>query len=221
MNPENGTVQFLDGTGAGIGSMTVSGIEKVVPCFTPGTRISTPRGEIAVEELRAGDEVLTRDHGVQVLRWVGRRDLTLADLILSPHLRPVRIAKGALGHGLPLRAMKVSPQHRMLVEDARADMLFGAPEVLVAAKHMLGRRGVDQRLTKGISYIHLLFDRHEIICAEGAWTESFQPAPEMVGNLLPDQQAELVELFPDLPQSPVIAARLSLRAHEAKVLMAA
>lgn len=138
--------------------MAFFGIEKVVPCFTRGTRIATPRGEVLVEDLWVGYTVYTRDHGAQVLRWVGRRDLSLADLIVSPQLRPVRIAKGALGQGLPLRDMKVSPQHRMLIE-------------------------------------------------------------RVIDNLGAEQQAELTALFPDLMQSIPVAARHSLRAHEAKVLL--
>ena len=221
-NPENGTVEFLDGTGAVIGTMTFEGIEQVVPCFTPGTFVSTDRGEVLVEELRAGDRVMTRDNGVQTLRWVGRRDLSLADLIVKPALRPVEIVRGALGHGLPLRNMKVSPQHRMLVEGARAEMLFGEAEVLVAATHLTGLAGVEQKLTAGISYIHLLFDRHEIICADGAWTESFQPAMRMLDGMETAQRTEIAELFPELAgeEFDYPAARLSLKAHEARVLLA-
>ena len=43
------------------------------PCFTPGTLILTDRGYVAVEDLRVGDAVRTRDAGVQRLagwaRW--------------------------------------------------------------------------------------------------------------------------------------------------------
>lgn len=222
-NPENGTVQFLDGAGTVIGSMTFTGIEQVIPCFTPGTFVSTDRGEVLVEELRAGDRVMTRDNGYQTLRWVGKRALSVADLIVKPTLRPVEIAQGALGHGLPLRDMKVSPQHRMLIEGARAEMLFGDAEVLVAATHLMALPGVMQKLTAGVIYIHLLFDRHEIICADGAWTESFQPAMRMVKGMDEAQRTEIAELFPELAaeEFDFPAARLSLKAHEARVLLAA
>lgn len=221
-NAENGTVEFLDSSGTVVGTMTFTGIEQVVPCFTPGTLISTTQGEVAVESLRAGDQVLTRDNGVQKVRWIGRRDLSLADLIVNPALRPVEIAAGALGHGLPLRTMKVSPQHRMLMEGAKAEMLFGEAEVLVAATHLAVLAGVEQKLTAGISYIHVMFDRHEIICANGAWTESFQPALRMLGGMNEAQAAEISALFPDLAgaEFDYPAARLSLKAHEARVLLA-
>ena len=71
-NAENGTVQFLDQNGGVIGSMQFSNIEKVIPCFTPGTRIVTDQGEVAVEDLRPGDMILTRDNGFQPLVWAAR-----------------------------------------------------------------------------------------------------------------------------------------------------
>ncbi len=221
-NPENGVVEFLDGLGNVVGSMAFSNIENVIPCFTPGTRITTDRGEVLVETLRAGDRVLTRDHGWQAIRWVGRHDLGLADLIVQPSLQPVRIAAGAMGNGLPLRDMLVSPQHRMLVEGAVPEMWFGTDQVLVAALHMTDMPGIAQVLTRGISYIHLMCDRHEIIRADGAWTESFQPALRMLHGMDADQQDEVLALFPYLAdRASFPAARLSLRAHEARVLRAA
>ena len=220
LNHENGVVQFLDTHGAVIGTMSFTNIETVLPCFTPGTRIRTARGQVRVEKLRVGDLVATRDEGLQPVRWIGRRDLSLADLIVQPQLQPVRIAAGALAAGCPARDMMVSPQHRMLVQDARAEMLFGEGEVLVAALHLLALPGVKQVLPAGVSYIHLLFDAHQIIEAEGAWTESFQPADRTRRNMGDQQRAEIEALFPELvvtDQFP--AARLTLKRHEARVLL--
>ena len=158
-----------------------------------------------------------------ILRWVGRRDLNLADLIAGPKLQPVRIAAGALGAGLPARDMLVSPQHRMLIEGARAEMLFGEDEVLVAATHLTVLAGVEQVLTRGVTYLHLMFDAHELIEADGAWAESFQPAERTLGDLDADQRAEIEALFPTMALGGVCfpAARLSLKSHEARVLLAA
>ncbi len=223
MNAENGTVEFLDTLGGVIGTMAFSNIEQVVPCFTPGVMISTGRGAVAVETLRVGDLVLTRDAGLQPIRWLGSRKLGLADLIVRPALRPVRIGQGALGHGLPLSDTLVSPQHRMLVEGAGPEMLFGETEVLVAATHLTTLAGVEQIFPAGVTYIHLLLDRHEIICANGAWTESFQPADRMLSAMNAAQQAEIAELFPELvvEDAAYPSARLSLKAHEARVLLRA
>ncbi|WP_430463904.1 Hint domain-containing protein [Tabrizicola sp.] len=222
VNPENGVVEFLDGTGAVVGTMTFSNIESVVACFTPGSMVLTDLGEVAVEHLQPGDRVLTRDNGYQPIRWAGRRDLTEAELLVEPRFNPVFIAKGALGNNLPERDMMVSPQHRMLMTGPRAELLFGENEVLVAAKHLVGMPGVEQRLSKSVSYIHILFDQHEIVRADGAWSESFQPGAQTLEGIGEDQRAEILALFPELAEgAEFAAARLSLKAKEARVLIAA
>ena len=221
-NPENGTVEFLDADGLVIGTMSFTNIEKVVACFTPGSMVLTDQGEVAVEDLRPGDLVLTRDNGFQTIRWAGRRDLGLAELIAEPRFNPVCIAKGALGGGLPERDMQVSPQHRMLITGPRAELLFGEHEVLVAAKHLLGQPGIEQRLSKGVSYIHILFDNHEIIRADGTWSESFQPAEQTLEGLDSAQRDEILALFPELACGAAFpAARLTLKAKEALLLVRA
>jgi len=222
-NAENGTVQLLDLNGTVLGSLQFSGVERLIPCFTPGTRVTTRSGETPVEHLRAGDQVLTRDNGFRPLVWTGRRDLTADELARNPKLRPIRIAAGSLGNGLPCRDMLVSPQHRMLVEGWRAELLFGEAEVLVAARHLTRLPGIATATTAGIAYIHILFDSHEIVRADGAWSESFQPARPMLGSMRADQVAELLSLFPDLAhaQTAFPAARPTLKAHEARLLTAA
>jgi hypothetical protein len=223
MNPESGVVEFLDLSGAVVGSMTFSNIERIIPCFTPGTRITTRKGEVLVEDLKAGDEVLTRDNGFRPLIWTGCRALTLAELVVNPALRPVRIAAGALGSGLPVRDMLVSPQHRMLIEGYRAEMLFGESEVLVAARHLMDLPGVETAFSPGVTYIHVMFDQHEIICADGSWTESFLPAQTMLDSMDIEQAEEIRTLFPELNCADIAfpASRLSLKAYEARVLLAA
>ncbi|WP_151717622.1 Hint domain-containing protein [Gemmobacter serpentinus] len=221
-NSENGVVEFLDDDGNVIGSMTFSNIEQVIPCFTPGSLIATAEGEIPVEALQVGDMVLTRDNGYQQVRWVGRRDLSAAELARNPNFAPVRIAKGALGAGLPQRDMMVSPQHRMLMTSARSEMYFGEREVLVAATHLAGQPGISQLPTEGISYIHVAFAQHEIIRADGAWTESFQPGDLTLAGMDDAQRNELLALFPGLLSGAVIpAARRCLKGREARVLLSA
>ena len=77
--------------------------------------IATPRGEMPVEQLRAGDKVVTRDNGIQEIGWVGQKALGWHDLLANPHLKPVLIRQGSLGNGLPERDMLVSPNLRLLV----------------------------------------------------------------------------------------------------------
>ena len=222
---ESGTILIFAADGiTQIGQINFTEIEQIIPCFTPGTMILTDRGQVPVEALRVGDLVMTRDNGLQPLRWVGQRRLSMAQLMADPDLQPVCIGRGALSGQGPDRDMLVSPQHRFLVEGARAEMLFGEAEVLVPAKHFLGKPGVQRVLPEaGVTYVHILFDRHEIVQSDGLWTESFQPADRMLSAMEAEVRAEVLALFPELEQSDRAfeGARLSLKAHEAKVLFAA
>lgn len=222
-NPENGMVEFLGGSGDVIGTLRFQNIEHVVlPCFTPGAQIATALGDVRVEDLREGDRVITRDRGYQKIRWIGRRSLTAADLAEAPQFRPIRIARGALGLNLPDRDLVVSPQHRMLLSSSRAELLFGDHEVLIAATHLLGRHGVTREAPEGVTYIHLLFDHHEIIRANGAWTESYQPGELTLSGMDDDQRDELLSLFPQLKVNPSVpAARTSLKRREVEALFMA
>ncbi len=217
-----GTVEFLDANGNVEGTLEFSQIEELIICFTPGTAIATPRGEVAVEDLQAGQKVITRDHGIQEISWIGKKMLSTADMIADPKLRPVLIRKGALGHGMPERDMMVSPNHRLLVADDETNLLFDEREVLVAAKHMVGREGIDQVLVSGTEYIHLMFESHELILSDGAWTESFQPGDMSLRGIGEEQRDEVLKLFPELKEkvglTAYAAARQTLKRHEAELL---
>ncbi len=225
LNRENGTVQFLDANGNVIGTMTFTNIENLIPCFTPGTLIETDRGAVPVESLRPDLRILTRDSGYQVLRWIGRRDLGPADLAARPALRPVLIGRGALGPDMPLCDMRVSPQHRMLLTGPRAELIAGESEVLAAALHLTGLPGIRRDTeARAVSYIHLLFDRHEIVRSDGVWSESFQPGEQALAGLGLDQRQEVLNLFPELTGHPATAypaARPTVRRHEAVAILAA
>ena len=168
------------------------------PCFTPGTQIATPRGLRLIENLRIGDPVVTRDNGIQHIRWTGLRGFGPDDLGRASHLQPVLILKNSLGAGVPERDMLVSPNHRMLVSNDKALVHFDEPEVLVAAKHLTGVKGVDAVETTAITYLHLMFDRHEVILADGVWTESFQPNDDSLAGLDNARRSEIFEIFPKL-----------------------
>lgn len=220
-NSENGTVDFLDGLGNVTGTMSFEGIETVVTCFTPGSHITTNRGLMQVQDLRIGDRVLTRDRGYQDIRWVGRKDLGVDSLLVAPHLTPVTIQKGALGDGLPARDIKVSPNHRVLVSMPQNGVLFGEVEVLVAAKHLVGKKGIFQTPRTSVSYIHFLCDHHELVQTDSLWTESFQPGAYTLNALQEDQRNEIFEIFPELEfasSNKYLSARRVLRRHEAAIL---
>ena len=114
-----------------------------IVCFGRGTLILTDCGDVAVEDLREGDLVMTRDHGAQPIRWIGSHCMGAVILYAQPHLRPIRISADALGQNAPAQDLIVSPQHRVLVRSKIAQRMFGATEILVAAKHLLELDGVN------------------------------------------------------------------------------
>lgn len=221
-NHENGEVVFLDDEGKSTGKLTFRNVEEVVPCFTPGTLIATPKGEVPVEWLKPGDRVITRDNGIQEIRWVSAKPVDWAMLTAHPHLKPILIQQGSLGDGLPERDMQVSPNHRMLVANDRTALYFDEHEVLVAAKHLVAARGVQEIESVGTTYIHFMFDQHQVVLSNGAWSESFQPGDHSLRGVGNAQRNELFELFPELRSEEGLAAytsaRRTLRRHEARLL---
>lgn len=183
------------------------GASDQVPCFCAGTLIETPQGAVAVQDLRPGDLVLTRDRGALPLRWVGRRLLTADRLVARPELRPIRIAAGALGLGVPKADLSVSPQHRILVRSAIAQRMFGAAEILVAARQLLALPGIQPSDAPTADYVHILFDGHQIVISNGAPTESLYPGPEALKSIGPAARDEILALFPELRQQPIAPAR--------------
>ncbi|MEM9642810.1 MAG: Hint domain-containing protein, partial [Pseudomonadota bacterium] len=184
------------------GSFTVTAIRNVtessnpidfsdvgIPCLTRGTLIDTTRGAVAVEELEAGDMVITRDAGPQPVRWVGSRTVDGAG-----RYAPVRIAAGALGNA---RDLLVSPNHRMVVEGRKIAALFDTDAALVAANLLINDSTIRPEPMAEVEYFHVLFDRHQVIFAEGAATESFHPG-EASDAMSDATRAEILELFPHL-----------------------
>ena len=81
----------------------------IIICFGAGTVIETNLGPTPVECLKPNDLVLTRDNGLQPIRWIGHRVLDTLDLAQYPHLRPIKFGAGSMGADLPYRDLTVSP----------------------------------------------------------------------------------------------------------------
>ena len=206
--------------GANAGQPDTKGSGGVI-CFTPGTRIKTPDGLVAIEDLSEGDRVLTKDNGEQEIQWVGSRRMSGARLYTMPNLRPVRFSPGSLGD-VPDEELLVSPHHRILLRSDAAQELFNTPEVLVAARDLVngGSIRVDHNLPE-ITYIHLLFDTHQVLWANGVETESFHPASAAMGTLDAADRARLLASHPELEANPHTYggfARRALSASEAAIL---
>ncbi|MDU9006196.1 Hint domain-containing protein [Sedimentitalea todarodis] len=140
-----------------------------VVCFAAGTQITTPEGEVAVEDLRPGMLVTTMDHGAQPILWINRTN----------HLKPgkqasITLEPGCLGPRTPARRLRVSPQHRILLRSAIVERMCDTAEVLVAAKHLLPLDGITQSLGfLPVQYHHFACARHEVVVANGAEVETF------------------------------------------------
>lgn len=188
-------------------------------CLTPGSRVCTPRGLVDVANLKAGDQIPTMDHGLRTIAWVGQTRLPPSVLETQPKYRPVLIRQGALGDGLPLSDMHVSPQHRILVSGWQAELLFGEEEVLVPAIKLCNGTSITQdATTDGITYIHVMFHDHEIIWVDGVATESYLAAAHDRSPIA----AELRGLFPELFQAnrPMRVARPCVSDRRAAALAA-
>ena len=191
-NSQFGSGQGIVFTGATADNTFFTTDNTGVVCFAKGTMILTEKGDLPIERLSPGDLVITRDNGPQPLVWVASRKLGSADLAQAPKLRPIRIAPELIGAHAPLI---VSPQHAVLF---RTD---GGDETLVRATHLARMRGGKARVMQGcrsITYFHLAFERHQIIFANGAATESFYPGPQAVQGLAMNARTELAALFPEL-----------------------
>jgi hypothetical protein len=135
-------------------------------------------------------------------------------------LAPVRIAAGALGNA---RDLLVSPQHRMLLTGWKARLHLGEAEVLAAAAMLVNDSTIRRETGGTVEYFHMLFDSHEIVWAEGAPSESFHPGEQSWSALDRAARDEILALFPELDagfDSYGPAARMSLKAHEARVMTA-
>lgn len=208
----NFTYTVSDGDNTDIGFVEAS----TIPCFVAGTLIETPNGLRRVEDLAVGDLVRTRDHGDQPIRWAGNRTVTA-----QGRMAPIRIAKGALGN---TRDLWLSPQHRVVLSDARAELLFGEDEVLIPAKALLNDQTVTRRPGGWVTYVHLMFDDHQIIFANGLASESFLPGDQTSRLFDPAVLEEICAIFPELdPKTGAgygSAARRVLRGYEGRVVTA-
>ena len=194
-----------------------------VPCFTSGTRMVTSRGEVLIDDLKVGDSLITRDNGFQQIAWIGRNDLTTSDTQTDAKLRPIRIAAGSLGKNYPRQDLIVSPNHRVLFVEPDADLIFGSQEILVAAKFLTDRPGVEVLPPAPVSYFHILFERHEVVLSNETWTESFLPGPQAMMGFGAEQCDEIYSLFPELKTDTQVtsfdAARRILTRKEALVTL--
>lgn len=162
--------------------------------FARGTMITLAGGsQRPIEALSAGDLVLTRDHGAQALRWLGRATLRAVGAFA-----PVVITKGAMGNAGDLI---VSQHHRMFIYLRHRSAALATSELLVQAKHLVNGDRIFLREGGFVDYFSLVFDRHEIIYAEGIPAESLMVNEATLSRLPAALASEVKARFPGLNQN--------------------
>ncbi|WP_157598729.1 Hint domain-containing protein [Tateyamaria omphalii] len=186
-----------------------------IVCFTRGTLIRTPAGDVPVETLAVGDRILTLDEGAQRITWAAQR------MILFPQGDdlPVWVAPHTFGKDQPYASTGLSPRHCLLRRDPAFQIMFDMPEVLVAARDCVDGDTITQELEgKAIEYFHLMVDGHALIWANGMLAETFYPGPVARQSLDPMAHARLVALHPSLSDTqapaPFPRARPRVRGYE-------
>lgn len=209
----NFTYTIDNGTDTDVGFVNATS----VPCFVAGTLIATPEGERPAETLSIGDLVETKDDGPQPVRWIGSRQVAA-----QGDFAPIHIRAGTFG---PHGKVRVSPLHRVLIRDQMAELLFGESEVLVAARDLVNDHSVRRCPGGVVTYVHLLFDRHQVVYSDGLATESFLPGPQTTTSFEPEILDEICALFPEIDRGTGLgysaAARRTLKRYEAELLRTA
>lgn len=164
-------------------------------CFANGTLIQCEAGPRRIEALTVGDRVMTQHNGLQTIRWIGQITFSGDQLRADPSKRPIRIAAGALGDGLPLRDLRLSRQHRVVVASSIVHRMTGQPEVLVAAHRLTALPRISLVCPKkGVTYYHILLDQHDVVFANGMPAESLYLGAEARKSLSRRSILEIEEL---------------------------
>lgn len=161
--------------------------------LTGSASLRTPCGARRADNLRKGDLIVTRDNGLQAVKLVFTRTVTEAEIAADPSLAPVRLKPRSIGPMMPQRDLLVAPDHKVLVPGYRlADMpdtasyLITARDVAEASDEAFLDRGLGD-----VTYYNIVFDDHQVFCANGLPVESYVPTEQAVSVLEPDVKADI------------------------------
>lgn len=200
---ENGKLHFFSlGPINGVSpeNLVLNTSQSCTICFMAGTRIATPDGQVAIEDLAVGDLVLTQDGQSVPIQWIGRQ--TVSTRFADPaRVLPIRIRAHALGENLPARDLLVSPNHALLVEGvlAQAGALQNGSTV-----------ARETQVPETFVYYHIETEDQSLILAEGVGAETFV---DNIDRFAFDNWDEHLKLYPEgrtvkeLPYPRAAAAR--------------
>lgn len=157
------------------------------PCFAAGSRILTPRGEIAIENLVIGDIVITKDGEDAPIKWIGKRKLELSRHPHPEQAQPILIEAGCLADGVPSSDLILSPDHALYLDG-----------VLVPAKALVNGETIRQLNRQTVTYYHIELEKHSIIFAENTPVETYL---ETGNRGAFENGTDALTLHPDLAQT--------------------
>ncbi|SFK07697.1 Hint domain-containing protein [Celeribacter marinus] len=178
--------------------------------FGMGVILETNEGPQPVEWMRAGDLVLTRDHGYQRVRWVGRSE--------TAQTPPIRVFAHAFGYGCPEHDLVLSPHHHLLMSSPLMPLYFAEDEVLAPIGAMSAQ--IDDMFdtpNSNPTLCHMLFDQHEVIFAEGVWLESLFPDAQCLELLGATAEHEMRDAIGNTVDT-MVTARMVLNTREVALL---
>lgn|GEM_PF-5191171 len=149
-------------------NLIVSGnsIQTTAVCFAQDTLILTIHGEVPVQSLSVGDEVITASGERKPIIWIGYRHLWHEDLNAHEFNRPISVQAGAFGANMPHRELILSPSHSVCVT---VDGL----EYFIPICHLLNGTSVRMLDVRRITYWHVELSSHDVVIANGMPAESY------------------------------------------------
>lgn len=160
------TAESVTGPNNAATASPITGIYNKPTCFVSGTRILMERGEVAVEDLREGDRVVTVENEgqtVRQVRWIGHRQIDLAIHPDPEMMSPIRIRCDAIGENIPHRDLLVSADHAIFIDGK-----------LIPARMLVnGTTIVKETCARKVHYFHIELDQHSVLFAEGLTAESY------------------------------------------------
>jgi len=218
---ENDLPPALDiraGVLSALGSVAVP--EFATSGLAQGSVIETARGPVLARDIRVGDRVITRDGGLQPVRWVGTSTVIYDEPHLGgeasgqAHRGPVRIRPGALGSNPEAGNLVLAPGQRVLVRNALNEILFATGEVMAAVGDLIHLDGVDVAQRSVGRWTHLLLESHEMIQVNGIWWSIRVAYPEEWHAMT----AAMPRLRYDATAANYVEARLTINAREARLI---
>lgn len=194
-----GEPNFL-GNVIGVLSLTPTPLEVFAPvCFSTGTLISTPNGDVPVEALSEGDFIIDINGDYVKITWIERSNISLTNLLQAERRKvcPVVIPQDAFGDRCPYQETRLSPQHKVYFTGFAVELCSGMQEVLVPAINLVGDFAHQDLGTESVEYFHILCDDRRIILANGLPCETLYPG-EATMQILTNRAASSASLPPDL-----------------------